>query len=74
MQGRYQEAERHLVHSLEILEHKGGAEGDIATELDALAQLYESQGEFAKAEQYFVRALVISEKNAASDPGGMAAR
>jgi esterase/lipase superfamily enzyme/Tfp pilus assembly protein PilF len=68
MQGRYQEAEQFLVRSLEILEHKGGAEGDVATELDALAQLYESQGEFAKAEQYFVRALVISEKNAASDP------
>ena len=68
VQGQYQAAEPLLVHSLRILEDKGGAEGEVATELDALAQLYESQGQFEKAEHYFVRALVINEKNAASDP------
>ena len=58
--GRYSEAEPLFVRSLSIWETQLGADHpDVATSLNNLAGLYESQGRYAEAEPLYLRAVAI---------------
>jgi tetratricopeptide (TPR) repeat protein len=62
-QGKYSETEPLFLRSLEIREHKLGAEHpDVATSLNNLAELYNSQGKYSEAEPLYLRALEIDKR------------
>ena len=60
-QANYPEALKDFLQSLEIFEDLGDMEG-IASVLDFIGQVYQSQGEYRKSLTYYLKSVVIQEK------------
>ena len=69
--GNYDHAVIVAQKALRVAEQNGGS-GDVATSLNNLAQLYDTQGDYAKAEPLYKRSLAILEKALGSDHPGVA--
>src|SRR2546426_10246934 len=73
--GRYDRAVVVAKKALEVAEKALGPEHpDVATSLNNLAALYQTQGQYAQAEPLYKRSLAISEKALGSDHPDVAMR
>src|SRR5262249_17742688 len=64
IRGKYDEAEKLILHALAIVREHPGKDGrDLATGLTNLADLYCSRGRFFEAERLCLEALEIEKKN-----------
>ena len=61
-EGRYAEAEQHLTAARKQAEKFGKQDARLATSLNNLAELYQTQGKYAEAEPLYKRALAILTK------------
>jgi tetratricopeptide (TPR) repeat protein len=61
-QGRFTEAEKYLLAALKEAEGFGREDSRLATSLNNLAALYQTQGKYAEAEPRYKRSLAIREK------------
>ena len=61
-QGNYAEAEKQFIAAHEEAENFGSEDLRLATSLNNLAELYDNQGKYAKAEPLYQRSLTIWEK------------